>query len=327
MRRIFIIIVFMFLSVSACQNNTSDNTNHNNEVIQEFDAALQELENAQSEKDHYSGLLQQTFDAYRAMFVIEFTGSEYEWEYQLTTRKNNDFMEYYFYLEGIEGEKNPGAVRLVTDGESSWMIGPGTDELCFRFPNSLQLGPVFLTPDNLFNPEHTNQSLIEAGIETLFEQKTTHYTVRDGQISDWTNLSIDIWSNDTRIILTYLGNAMGEDPLFDAGNGFLNFSYILLEIGDQIIEPILGCEIDYPLPENVQNITSFPGLASFENGEQVNNLVDFYKQTMKDHGWKAVGKQEEIEGITYLTFKIGEKEVLISFRSEANHSIVEILEK
>ena len=277
MRRLFLISSFMFLAVSACQTSALKTIDNNEN--------LQKLESVQPEGFQYSGLSNQAPDAYQVMFIIEYTGSEYEWEYQLTTRKNNEITEYYFYMEGIEGDLNPGAVRLVTDGDSSWMIGPGTDELCFRFPNSLELGPAFLTPDNFFDPEYTNQTLIEAGFETTLGQETTHYSVKEGQLTDWTDLSIDLWATDAGVILKYLGNAMGEDPLFNAGYGFFNFSYIISEIGEQVIEPILGCEIDYPVPENIRNITRFPGLVSFDSEDQVNDLVDFYLQSMKNRCW------------------------------------------
>jgi hypothetical protein len=299
MRRLFLFVGILILFSSACSNSVP-------EIVQTED----EVEISESEQfTYYSGFNEYAFPAYQAMFIIEFEGSEYEWEYQLTTRTDGSFTEYSLNIVGVDTSMHPGAIRLVTDGNSSWMIGPGTDNHCFRFPNSMDIKMDFFTPDDLIASLLVNAVLEESGEETIEGQETDHYQTRESSLANWSNVSLDIW------------------PLFDAGVGKLGFRYIIQEIGPQEIEPITGCEINYPVPENSYDLTRFPGLISFKNTQDAETLINFYLEEMPLNGWEMQGQVESQDNLAQIVFQQANNELVISITSKDGSTFVEIFEE
>ncbi len=99
----------------------------------------------------YSGLNQTHYGAYHATFLVQFEG-EYAWTYQLDTRANGQVTEQMLHLEGPNQAQNMGDVRLVSQAGTNRMRGAGTEDLCLQYPSGFDLGPAFLTPDDLISP-------------------------------------------------------------------------------------------------------------------------------------------------------------------------------
>ena len=317
MRRLTFFVGILILFSSACGNSVP-------EIVQVED----EVEISESEQiTYYSGFNEYAFPAYQAMFIIEFEGSEYEWEYQLTTRMDDSYAEYALNIVGLDTSVHPGAIRMVTDGESSWMIGPGTDNHCFRFPNSMDIDLDFFTPDDLINSVLVDAVLEESGEENIEGQETVHYQTRKNSLAGWSNVSLDIWLAAPDILLHYLVYADGDDPLFDAGAGKLGFRYIIQEIGPQEIEPITGCEIKYPVPEDSYDLTRFPGLISFESTQDAETLINFYLEEMPLIEWKMQGQVDSQDNFTQIVFQQANIELVISITPKDGSTFVEIFEE
>ncbi len=99
----------------------------------------------------YSGLNQTHYGAYHVTFLLQFEG-EYAWTYQLDTRANGQVTEQMLHLEGPNQAQNLGDVRLVSQAGTNQMRGAGTEDLCLQYPSGFNLGPAFLTPDDLISP-------------------------------------------------------------------------------------------------------------------------------------------------------------------------------
>lgn len=276
---------------------------------------------------YYSGFNEDTFPAYQAMFIIEFEGSEYEWEYQLTTQRDDSFTEYSLNIEGLDTSEHPGSIRMVTDGESSWMIGPGTDNLCFRFPNSMEINFDYFTPDDLIASQLVDAVLKKRGVETIEGQETVHYRARKRSLAGWRNVTLDIWLAAPDTVVHYIAHAKGDDPLFDAGFGKLGFHYVIQEIGPQEIEPITGCEINYPVPEDSYDFTRLPGLVSFESTQDVETLTRFYLEEMPLIEWIMENKIYTQDDFAMVVFQKANVEIVISITSQDDSTFVEIFEE
>lgn len=216
MRRLFLSLV-VFLTFIACSTSTVNTSKEGN--TSESDIVV----------DTYSGINLEALPNFSATYSIDFEG-DYTWRYTLVTRFDGELTEYFLHIEGVDPVRNPGDIRLVTDGETSWMTGPGADNECFMFPDEMDVGPAFLSPDDILAPQQVTTLLSPKGEEEIESIQTTHYVARADALGGLSNLRIDLWLSSARTALMYNLQASGGDPLFDAGEGHLNANFMVIEI-------------------------------------------------------------------------------------------------
>jgi hypothetical protein len=315
MRRLGYFVLFLALISLACSSNTNLNSSSAE------DGALPFTTN------NYAGLNEKALGTYLSSFIIEFQGS-YAWRYEMTTRYDGSLIEYSVHIEGVDKSKNPGDIRMVSNGETNWMTGPGADNQCFMFPNSLDLGPSFLTPDDLLAVQPGDEMMEDAGEEQVQGMTADHQTLQASQLDNWENLSLDMWLADSDAVLRYQMQAAGPDPLFDAGDGIVNATYEVIDTGPQQIETVTGCEIDLPIPDSAFNLVRFPNLISFESPAQASDLADYYLDAMDALRW--VLKEDPMifdDESILLTYKRLDNTIIISIEPRQNGSFVEIVEQ
>ncbi len=247
----------------------------------------------------YRGLNAPALVSYHTTFLLRFEG-ESSWSYRLDMRSDGSAREYLLQLEGLSPAKNPGAVRMVSQGGISRMRGEGTDGQCVQFPSDLALGPSFLTPDDLLAPQELAPFFREQGQEQIDGVDTTRYSLNQSGLAGWDEVGIDLWLDPvTGAVLRYDLQASGADPLFESGSGSLSGRYQVNQIGDQAIQPVEGCEIGLPLPEDHRGLLKLPGLIAFESPASLPETVDFYRARLPDAGWSEsddplVGQQATV---------------------------------
>ncbi|MBW8010340.1 MAG: hypothetical protein FVQ83_03740 [Chloroflexi bacterium] len=270
----------------------------------------------------YTGLNSGELEAYMATYDLNFTGS-YDWAYDLITRSDGELIEYSLHIEGVDPSQNLGDLRLVTDGETSRMSGPGTDNECFLFPSDFELISAFQNPDDLLSPQIVNEILTLFGEGTIGGFESVHYTAEQSRVGIWQEVQIDIWLNHTETAaLRYLFTATGVDPLFDAGEGQISASFRVTEISAQDIEPIPGCEIGLPIPESASRLVRFPGLVSFESAATAEEVIAFYQEALVVEGWQEVTEPQIGEDAILLTYSKGDE--LLDINIEISSSGVSV---
>lgn len=273
----------------------------------------------------YTGLGLDALDAYHATFEIRFTGAS-EWTYHLETRTDGDLVEYSLHMEGVDVAHNPGDLRVVIENEVARMRGPGTDDECLQFPSDLALGPSFLTPDDLVDPEELREPLVQVGRETIAGAESSHYTLHQPSLGDWSDVEVDLWLGEaTGAVLRYDLRATGTDPLFDAGEGVLSGQFRVTDVGPQTIDPVAGCEIDLPLPADAARLVKLPGLLAFESASTPDQTVAFYQAALAEAGWEPLAEPEVGVAAILLSYHRGRQTLQINVEPGNGGAHVELL--
>jgi len=273
----------------------------------------------------YTGLGLESLGTYQATFEMRFEGT-FDWSYHLETRTDGNVVEYRLHLEGLSASHNPGDVRLVTEDGTNRMRGPGTDDECVQFPSDLDLGPLFLTPDDLINPQGFQEPLVSLDAETIAGVETTHYTLRQVYLDDWRDLEVDLWLGDPAgAVLRYDLRAGGPDPLFDAGEGVLSGQFLVNKVGPQTIEPITGCEIAVSLPPDATRLVRLPGLIAFESAATPAEIATFYQATLAEAGWEPLAELQVSADVALLSYRRGEQTLEINVETSDGGVHVEVL--
>jgi hypothetical protein len=256
---------------------------------------------------------------------MQFEGA-FDWTYDLETSTDGHAVEYHLHLEGVSSSRDPGDVRVVMEGDTVRMRGPGTDDECLQFPSDVELDLAFLTPDDLISPQALQEPLIRLGDETIAGTDATHYTVHQANLDGWHDLEVDLWLDDkTNAVLRYELDATGPDPLFDAGNGTLTGQFLVNNVGPQMIEPITGCEIDLPLPPDATRLARLPGLIAFESATTPDELVVFYQTALTDTGWESLDEPQIGDDAILLSYRRGEQTLEINIETSEEGTHVELL--
>ncbi|MGD8822491.1 MAG: hypothetical protein PVG63_05250, partial [Anaerolineales bacterium] len=167
----------------------------------------------------YSGMNLETLPGYRAEFDLTFEG-ERLWSYHLETQASGDAYAYELSLEGLGPLQDPGDVRLVHSDGTNTMRGEGTDNECVQFPDSADIGMLFLTPDEIFNPNMLNAPMVAFEQEQVAGRDVIHYSLQQSDLMTWQDVSLELWiSVEGGATLQYDLSANGPDPLFNGGEG------------------------------------------------------------------------------------------------------------
>jgi len=253
---------------------------------------------------------------FTTLFTAQFSGSE-NWQYRLTTRKSTALREQALHIEGIEKARNPGDIRFVTDGTTSWMTGPGTDNECLQFPNGQGYDPDFLTPESFIAAPELAPWLRLTGEESIAGYSAAHYTGKEPGLGEWKNVKADLWLDlESGALLRYELAAEGADTVFSSGYGKLALRYQVENFTEPVIEPVGGCEPRVPLPESAVNYVRLPGLVSFESPAGPEEIANFYEQTLPQEGWNESEPPMEEEGKLVLSFTREAEGIEISLQAQ-----------
>jgi hypothetical protein len=266
------------------------------------------------------------WDSYAALFQIQFNGPV-NWTYRLKTRKLAGLSEYDLHIEGISGAQNPGDIRMVTDGETTWMKGPGTDNECIQFPNGAGMDPQYLSPEELFDAKKLNSQVKLLGEEPVNGVSAQHFQQKGGAFGPWKNAEIDIWAEkSSKMLMLFTFKAQGADPFFETGSGEVSAIFATSEAGSQPIALISGCEVPVPLPETVEMYVRLPGMVSFETPTSAADLQRFYQVALPQEEWSENEPVAQGDNATVLSYRRGAEVVQIQILPwSKNGSKVQIL--
>jgi hypothetical protein len=259
------------------------------------------------ERDSYRGLQLEELSYYHALFDLRFAG-EKDWTYQLELRSDGESREYLLHVEGVTSSQDIGDVRMVEQREIRRIQGSVTGGDCWQFQSDMDLGPAFLTPDDLFAPQNLTQSMVETGGGRIAAAKATRYAVHQDSLGVWRDLELEIWLHDARqAVLRYDLEAEGEDPLFGAGEGVITGRFEVVDLTKPEIKQIPPCHVSVPLPEQMENLLIVSGLISFESEMSLEELVAFFEDGLPIKHWKEAESSIGEEGATILSYKRGKE--------------------
>jgi hypothetical protein len=301
MRRLLILLILLAFSIVGCSS-------------------------AADESDElYSGMNLEPLPGYRAVFNMTFEG-ENLWSYRLETQAGENEYAYELSLDGLSLMQDPGDVRLVHSEGTNRMIGEGTDNECVQFPDTTDIGVLFLTPDEIFDPNMLDAALIAFEEDEIAGQETVHYSLQQSNLLTWEEISLDLWiSIDDGATLRYDLTAIGPDPLFGGGEGQLVGQFSVVEIGEQSITSINGCEIDFPLPDDHAQLIKLPGLVAFDSSMTPEELARWYQEALDEAGWSPSVDPQTSGSSIQLSYQQGEEQVQIKMVTADSGSQVEIL--
>ncbi len=274
----------------------------------------------------YQGMNLEGLAAFAATYEIRFEGA-YSWAYLLVTRSDGQLLEYGLHLEGVGPPYNLGDVRTVSDGRTTWMKGPGTEDQCYQFPSDVgDQGNSYLTPDDLLHPAFLSNALVLVGEEPLLGMQATHYSIAGGQLAGWRDVIADVWlANDNQATLRYQIQASGPDPLFDAGDGRLTAEFKVTEVAAQEIQLIAGCNAQVPLPPSARRIVIFPGLVAFQSDKSAEKIIAFFQDALPQDGWSEVEPPQAGEEAILLTYQRGAESLIINIEYRAEGVEVQLI--
>ena len=276
------------------------------------------VSNAQNDgtsKPTLTDLNRDKFNSYSSKLLVQFDGAS-SWKYHLQTRKSPALREMNLHIEGVEKSANPGDIRIVTDGKTTWMIGPGTDEQCVQFPNNQGMDPTLLTPEMLIPSENLASLLPFVGEETTAGIASLHYSGSKLTFGDWKDARVDVWQDKTSHgLLRFTMQSSGTDPFFGKGAGKLNATYESAALDVTEIAPVKGCEISIPLPDSAKNFVRLPGLASFESPAGIEEIRAYFQAQLSQGNWTEKEPLQQTQSITVLSYQRGSESVEIQIEA------------
>lgn len=313
-------LLLIFL-ISACQPITSRPNPDGNSTLQPSS------ENKTiSHPPEYIGLNQTAFGPYSAAFDITMMGS-FTWKYHLTTRFDGLQTEYFLHLEGLKTSLNPGDIRLVTDGVSSRMETiSGSTSICSQFPADYKGAPSFLTPENLLTPSLAVKNLTFAGYSEMLGHKIAQYNVENATLGNWPDARLSIALDDkTGGLIIYDISAVREDPLFGAGSGAMSAHYEIKELSPQVIDPVNGCEISFPVSRDATEIIYLPGIYSYQTQSTMDQMKVFYKDGMSALGWQLQSEDYGSTDPTLFVLVFGKDNEVLTIKLKSDTSNLNVI--
>jgi hypothetical protein len=273
----------------------------------------------------YEGMTAIPFDQYATRFTLEFEG-ETSWQYQLTTRRSGELLERELAIQGVDDTtRAPGDVRLVTSQGVTRMRGTGTKESCLQFPQAMSINVTLLSPDEVMPPDDFAQPLLLLGQEKVTGFQANHFVLRQDELDGWQQVELSIWISEVGdTVVRHEFQAEGWDPYFGAGYGQLNGDYEVVEVGQQQIEPIEGCQLELPLPDSAMNLVVLPEIISYSSEEGVEDIAAYYQQQLSEAGWRPLEQEDRSSGAVLLRYFKGGQQLLVSIRRFQDVTQVEL---
>jgi hypothetical protein len=273
-------------------------------------------QNTAGKQTELARLARDSLANYSATFEIKFDGPT-PWLYQLKTRRAAGVHEQILHIEGIDKERNPGDIRLVTDGTTTWMSGAGTDNECVQFPNNQGMDPVFIFPETLLSIPDLQSLLSYTGEEIVLGRTSLRYKGSAASAGGWKDAKVNLWQDKTgKEMLGFTLQASGTDMFFGTGDGKINAQYAITDLRPTMIKPVDGCAISVLVPDKASKLVRLPGIASFEISASADEMIRFYQTSLGQENWTVKDPPSQSEGSTVLSYSRGAESVEI--RIEAN---------
>lgn len=273
----------------------------------------------------YQGLNAEDLGPHHARFELRFEADE-SWQYTLEKRVSEQAVEHSVRVEGVADARNPGPVRMVTQGDQSRMRGPGTDEACLLVPRAMELNISFITPDVVIPAAAIREPMVPMGQTEISGRPADQFALVQPELDDWQDVRLGIWlDRGTGAVLRYDLTASGWDRFFQAGFGELNGRYEVLAVGPQAIEPIEGCEVELPLPQGASNLVHLPGVVAFDVELGVEQVVNFYRDAMPQAGWQTLEEEQRGSGVVVLTYRRSGEQIEVTVRRADDRTRVELI--
>ncbi|MGA9533473.1 MAG: hypothetical protein WBR18_12215 [Anaerolineales bacterium] len=278
-----------------------------------------------SEPFTFNGMDESALGPHAANFDLSFDSDD-PWAYSVRTRVSEDALERALHIDGVSDARNPGDVRMVTESGISRMRGPGTEDECLRFPDTMNVNLSFLNPDDVLLPGAFREPLVAIDQEPIAGRSATHFAMLQDELDGWQEVQVGLWiDNESGAVLRYDLAASGWDPFFGGGFGRMEGSYQVESLGSQTIEPIAGCQVGYPLPDQVEGLVKLPGVVAFETPMTVDDTVAFYRDALVAAGWNRDQEEARSSGAVVLSYRREGESINVTIRDTGNRTKVELL--
>jgi hypothetical protein len=272
----------------------------------------------------YQGVGLDGLEQYAASFVVSMQTAK-PWTYQLTLRRSGDVREFVLHLEGVDPARNPGDIRLVSDGVTSRMLGEGTDNLCMQYPADMPGAPVFLLPDDLIVPAELAAQLAAAAVEEQDGGQLLRQAAANAALTGWEDVQAEVLTSLQNEQVKQLSvTAQGKDVLFGTGEGSLKAEYTLESTEPQQIEPIAGCEVSLPLIDDAASLIIMPGMVSFETALSMDETLAFYTGALEEQGWLKYDTTKSSQDSSVMSYRRGAESLEITISALASGCRVQL---
>ena len=271
----------------------------------------------------YNGLQLEGFGTYRARFTMSFEGDS-DWWYQVNISSDGDLKEFELSIEGVPESKDPGDVRVIEAKGVYTLQGEATEGDCWRFPAGADRQPEPLTPDAIIRPDAIRTELKDAGTDRVLGRSADRLKSDGGLEPEFSRSEISIWiDRATGSVLRYQFQLEGPDPLFDGGEGRLTGDFEVVDLRRVKIDPIEGCESEFPLPDDASELYLLPDFVGYRTQLSPEEMVDFLVGSIEKIGWQLASDTDAIPGTATLSFYRGKTALEIFVQSEGTWTRVE----
>lgn len=288
MRKILLTISILLLAAMACQFGSAESNDGKAGSSQTGQNGFPAYQMAMKAEPANLGQLEMQLGQlgpFSGRFSLEFNGKE-NWTYQVDIRSDGSKIEYSLTIAGIDGDQNPGDVRLVNSEGNNFMRGPGTGDFCIRFPDSFETERLFFWPTDFVHLDAFASPPAEIGTNRVAGQNATRYHATEDSHLGWREINVDYWVDpDTGATLKYEFAAWGSDPLYGKGEGRIRGVFEVLEIGPQKVNPVEDCRLGFQVPMDAREIIRLPGIINFTSSLGPGRLDNFYKELLEPAGW------------------------------------------
>ncbi len=173
----------------------------------------------------------------------------------------------------------------------------------------------------------------ETGTDTINDVAANHYTFDQRALGEdgLTESTGELWAaTEGGYIIKYLLTRKGNADYFGEGiEGTLTLDYELANPNQPVtIELPDDCPfgfVDAPLLPDADNISKSPGALAYDTSSSVAEAAAFYLQNIPNLGWEAQEQPSVIDTIAVLTYKQGDKIMLITIKSGDTKTLVRIM--
>lgn len=271
----------------------------------------------------YPGMSVGSLTAYRSQFRLDFENGE-SWSYRLETVRAGAGIGQQLEIDGVPLSVSPGDVRLTIEGGQVRMAGEATQGACWLVPEKGELQRSFLSPDSVFEPGELSLTLTEPD-DRVAGRQAARYAVSEGFSERWTEVEGTLWlDQDSGAVLRFRFSAQGQDPFFEFGSGRIEGEYRVQEVGDQELEPIDGCALPYPVPEDARELVLLDDYMAFKTDSSRPEMITFYASWLEAEGWELIEGPLEGQFGTTITLRQGDRLKEVSVRELEGGTQVEI---
>jgi len=246
-------------------------------------------------------------DRYAATFVVTFEPDNQTltgWTYTLDILSNSGALRRSLVIEGVSTDLDPGDVTLITEADTQYMTGEAVAGAgCLIFPASVALETTFLLPVDFLPAYALNSVRQSQGQAEVAGRGGTRYTFEADQIEEFTNVSGETVVDGGLVLRYDFSGQTLQTPFSEDEPGTLAWQYAITDFApEEEISGEEGCEIQYPIMADAEELTRLPGLISYTTPTSADQVVLFYQQTLEAEGWLVLALPDVSEDTTVLAY-------------------------